>query len=90
MDKHTPTPWYVAGYGIVGPKATLSDAICTTSTNRSTKERDANIAFIVRAVNNFEMAIRYLAIEHRKEKEGPHHGVGCELCRFIAEAGYKK
>lgn len=43
-------------------------------------------AYIVRAVNYFETAIKYLVIEHRQEKEGPHHHADCDLCEFIAKA----
>lgn len=50
-EKHTPTPWHVAGYGILGPKAVLSDQICVTMNSRPVEERKANVDFIVRAVN---------------------------------------
>jgi hypothetical protein len=52
----------------------------------ATCEEESDAAFIVLAVNNFERAIRYLEIEHRKEKSQSFHTSDCDLCEFISKA----
>lgn len=89
---HTPTPWKSDGsYIIGGDNLSVAKATVYKGTNEAkdieneTKAK-TNAAFIVRAVNHIDLAIKYLKIEHRKEKEGPHHNSDCDLCEFIAKA----
>jgi len=83
---HTPTPWTIDCYDkddyIFGSNGRF---VVRLIDSPSEEEKAANAAFIIRAVNNFQLAIRYLAIEHRKEKSQSFHTDDCDLCDFIAK-----
>lgn len=85
--KHTPTPWRVNGEAIQA-KCFTSEWKNICDVVRSGSSSEDNAAFIVRAVNHFNLAMKYLIIEHTKEKAGPHHSIDCDLCDFIAEAAH--
>lgn len=46
----------------------------------------AEDTYVMHSVRNFELAIRYLDIEHRKERAQPFHAPDCDLCDFILES----
>ncbi len=67
---HTPTPWKLGRFGSIagGPLHEKTNGMtqsqivsCTTGENMTAEERDANAAFIVRAVNSFEALVQALA-----------------------------
>jgi hypothetical protein len=59
MTEHTPLPWATDGTYIVarfGP--TIAD--CSKSPSMPWPERRANVAFIIKAVNNHDMLVKAL------------------------------
>lgn len=66
MADHTPTPWEAGETGHGSPYAVYSDdatgsiiAMCQhTYVNRSHEQMIANVAFIVRAVNNHDALVK--------------------------------
>lgn len=84
--EHTPTPWK-RKWNLNTIEGANGLTVCDLRSN--TEDADADAAFIVRAVNNFERAIKYLEIEHREERAQSFHTADCDLCEFIAKAEAK-
>ncbi|HXP63987.1 MAG TPA: hypothetical protein VN815_00815 [Steroidobacteraceae bacterium] len=57
MSEHTPTPWFVMGNSI---QTKGGNYIADLSSPRGSQERDANAAFIVKAVNNHDALVEAL------------------------------
>lgn len=97
---HTPTPWFVAESEL-GPCVIHNDEAVAHMRGAN---REANAAFIVRAVNSYEKnekeleflrncheeLVNALKFEHEKRMEAFHHMPNsCETCDLLAKAEVK-
>lgn len=84
--KHTPTPWYASDildndcFGIVTAD---NEIIIGTSGNI---RREADVRFIVRAVNSHEELLATLKQEHSKVIHTKEFPPTCGTCQTIAKA----
>lgn len=63
MTKHTPTPWVNNGEGII--VCNDGDVFTMSTTLLDDKEREANAAFIVKAVNCHDELVEALEIAYK-------------------------
>ena len=89
MTNHTPTPWHPHDMeqGIVCTEGGLP-IVDTNAKALEQSERNANAAFICRAVNAHEELLAMLKHEHDKliEIDEAEHGDTCPVCDVIAKA----